>query len=113
MATGKVLGKIDTIRFGIGGYQDACIGVHVNIKVAGGGVSDSKSFWDKNRIEHTSNSKWSEYDRSEKYAEIVSYLSDLMHSAKVDSIDKLKGIPVEAEFEGMDLVSWRVLTEVL
>ena len=33
--------------------------------------------------------------------------------AKVNSIDKLKGIPVEVTFEDNMLKEWRILTEVL
>jgi hypothetical protein len=31
----------------------------------------------------------------------------------VSSIDKLVGVPIEAEFDGMELKNWRILTEVL
>jgi hypothetical protein len=41
------------------------------------------------------------------------FLSKLLKDAKVRSVDKLKGIPVEAIFDGNVLKEWRVLTEVL
>ena len=41
------------------------------------------------------------------------YLSKLLNDAKVDSVDKLKGIPVEVTLEDNTLKEWRVLTEVL
>jgi hypothetical protein len=41
------------------------------------------------------------------------YVSKLLKEAKVDSVDKLKGKPVEVTFEGNTLKSWRILTEVL
>jgi hypothetical protein len=41
-------------------------------------------------------------------------LSKLLKEAKVDSVGKLKDIPVEVTFfEGNILKEWRVLTEVL
>jgi len=41
------------------------------------------------------------------------YLSKLLNDAKVDSVDKLKGIPVEVTLEDNTLKEWRVLIEVL
>jgi hypothetical protein len=41
------------------------------------------------------------------------YISSLLKDAKVDSVDKLKGKPVEVTLDGNQLKSWRILTEVL
>lgn len=109
----KKLGKITSVCFGLGGYQDACIGLNVNFQGEGWGVGFNKTAWDKNLIECTDRCKWSEVDRSEANDDIVRYVSDLLSDAKVSSVDKLKGIPVEVSFEGNTLKSWRVLTEVL
>lgn len=109
----KELGKIGSVKFGIGGYQDCMIGLHVSLEGAGWGVSDTKSAWDSNLIEHTEHCKWTEADRSAQYDGIVRYVSDLLRAAKVSSVDALKGKPVEVTFEGMTLKSWRILTEVL
>jgi hypothetical protein len=62
--------------------------------------------WDKN-------CKWTEADRDKQYAEIMRYLSKLLKEAKVDSVDKLKGVPIEATFDGNMLKEWRILTEVI
>jgi hypothetical protein len=40
-------------------------------------------------------------------------LSKLLKEAKVDSVEKLKGKPVEVTFDGNRLQEWRILTEVL
>jgi len=40
-------------------------------------------------------------------------MENLKKDAKVNSIDKLKGIPVEVTFEDNMLKEWRILTEVL
>lgn len=109
----KQLGKISHVKFGIGGYQDCCLGIFFSFSFDGTGCNSDKSAWDKNRIKHTAHSKWSEDDRSKQYAEIMRYVSDLLSDAKVESVDKLKGVPIEAEFDGMKLVSWRILKEVL
>jgi hypothetical protein len=41
------------------------------------------------------------------------YVSSLLKDAKVNSVDQLKGKPVEVTFDGNMLKSWRILTEVL
>jgi hypothetical protein len=109
----KRLGKLKNVKFGLVGYQDACLGISVNISGSGWGCGDSKSYWDKNLIKCTDNCKWTEKDRANNYADIMIYISELLKDAKVSSIDKLNGIPVEAEFDGMQLKSWRILTEVI
>jgi hypothetical protein len=69
--------------------------------------------WDAEKIECSEHAKWTEKDRDRNYAEIMRFVSKLLDDAKVDSIDKLKGVPVEVTFENRTLKSWRVLTEVL
>lgn len=107
------LGKISKVTFGLGGYQDACIGLHVTLEGAGWGVGTSKDAWDANQIKWSEHCKWTETDRSKQYDEIVRYVSDLLHAAKVEDVESLRGKPVEATFDGMVLSSWRILSEVL
>ncbi len=108
------LGKIKSVTFGHGGYQDACIGLNVTLGGDGGwGVSDGRTAWDANMIDCSDHCEWTEKDRSKQYDEIVRYISDLLAAAKVSSIDQLKGIPIEATFDGNLLKKWRVLTEVV
>ena len=95
----KYLGKIDSVRFGLGGYQDATIGLHLSFIFNGSGISTSISAWDKNMIKHNEYYKWTEEDRSCQYAEIMRKVSDLLNEAKVNDISKLKGIPVEVEIK--------------
>ena len=109
----KILGKLESVKFGIGGYQDAMIGLHVTIDMKGSGVTYTKSAWDCNKVTWDEYCKWTEEDRSKQYDEIMRYLSDLLHKAKVNTVDQLRGIPVEATFEGMTLKEWRILDEVL
>lgn len=107
------LGKIENATFGLGGYHGCMLGLHVTISGGGWGTSMSKSAWDAQRIEWSVRCKWSEEDRSKSYDDIMRYISKLLADAKVDSIDKLNGIPVEVTFENNALESWRILTEVL
>ena len=108
----KELGKIQDIYFGIGGYQDACIGLNITLGGEGWGVGDNKVAWDANMIS-SKGAKWTEQDRDKQYAEIMRYISDLLSQAKVNKVEKLKGIPVEVTFEGNLLKEWRILKEVL
>lgn len=109
----KKLGKIESITFGIGGYQDCMIGLHLTISADGWGVGDSKCAWDAESIPHTVNCKWTEESRDNEYAKIMRYVSKLLKDAKVSDVSKLKGVPVEVVFDGNQLKEWRILTEVL
>lgn len=113
MNTEKRLGKIEAVSFGIGGYQDAMIGLHITLTGEGWGTCTTQSAWDAELIKHTKYCNWTEEERSEQYAEIVRYLSKLFKQAKVKDVQELKGILIEATFEGMSLKEWRVLTEVM
>ena len=109
----KKLGKIESVRFGHGGYQDSCLGLSVTLSASGWGVGDFKGGWDAELIKHSEYSKWSEEDRDKSYSDTMRFLSKLLKEAKVSSVDQLKGIPVEVMFDGMMLKEWRILTEVL
>ena len=109
----KKLGKIESVRFGHGGYQDACIGLSVTLGNGSWGVGDSRANWDAEQIKWSEHSKWTEEDRDGWYAEIMRYVSSLLKDAKVNSVDQLKGKPVEVTLDDNQLKSWRILTEVL
>jgi hypothetical protein len=89
------------------------LGLHVTLGASGWGVGDSRANWDAEQIKWSEHTKWSEEDRDGWYAEIMRYVSSLLKDAKVDSVEKLKGKPVEVTFDGNMLKSWRILTEVL
>jgi hypothetical protein len=109
----KRLGKIESVSFGLGGYQGEMLGLHVTLGNGSWGVGASKCNWDAEQIKWAENTKWSEEDRDGWYSEIMRYVSNLLKDAKVDSVDKLKGKPVEVTFDGTTLKEWRILTEVL
>ena len=48
-----------------------------------------------------------------QFIDTINLISKLLTEAKVNSIDQLKGKPVEVEFEGNTLKGWRILKEVL
>ena len=109
----KRLGKIASVRFGLGGYQDACLGITVTLTDGSWAVGDFKGTWDAESIKRNEYTKWTEEDRSKGYDETMRFISKLLKEAKVDSVDKLKDIPVEVTFDGNLLKEWRILTEVL
>jgi hypothetical protein len=109
----KRLGKIQSVKFGHGGYDDAHIGLSVTLSGGIWGVNDFKGCWDPEIIKHSNYCEWTEKDRSKINDETVRFISKLLKEAKVDSVDKLKNIPIEATFDGNTLKEWRILTEVI
>jgi hypothetical protein len=106
----KELGKIKSASFGWGGYQDVMLGFSVELGGDGWGVCDFWGNWGTERTEYT---KWSEEERLKSLGETVMRLKGVFEDAKVTSVHKLAGIPVEVTFDGNKLESWRVLKEVL
>lgn len=112
----KYLGKIVRAYFGIGGYQEAMIGLFVELSFDKCcGSMQSKCAWSPALIECSTHCKWTEADRDKQFAEIVRYVDKLLNDAKVRSVDKLAGIPIEVTSEGLgsSITEWRILTEVL
>lgn len=109
----KKLGKIESVSFGLGGYQGSMLGLHVTLGDGTWAVNDSRANWDSEQIEWSKHAKWTEAERDMWYSEIMRYVSKLLKESKVDSVDKLKGKPVEVTFDGNQLKEWRILTEVL
>ena len=89
------------------------LGLHVTLGDGSWGVGDSRANWDSEQIKWTEHTQWSESDRDKWFADIMRYVSKLLKDAKVDSVEKLKGKPVEVTFNGNTLKEWRILTEVL
>ena len=108
----KRLGKISSATFGYGGYQDAQFGLSIGIEAPGWGVGDFKGAWSTD-IKVDKHTQWTEEDRSKHFADTMRFLNDLLRKAKVRDVSKLRGIPVEVEFDGTLLKSWRILEEVL
>ena len=110
----KHLGKISSIYFGIGGYQESMLGLHTCFTFDGGSsICTSDASWDYHTVEHNKNTKWTEQSRLDKYAKITCSISELLSKAKVRSVSELRNMPVEITLDGMTLYSWRLLEEVL
>ena len=110
----KKIGKIQNIRLGYGGYQDAQFGLTVDLYSSKEywGVTDFKGFWSTSH-KCDKSCKWSEKDRDESFAKIMRFINQLLTESNKHSLDELKNVPVEVTFDGMTLKSWRILTEVL
>lgn len=110
VSTRTELGRIQKIAFGWGGYQDAMIGVSITLGGKSWGCGDFKGAWG---IERSERCQWTEEDRLRQLGEACMWLKELLTKAKVQTIDQLQDVPIEATFDGNKLVSWRVLEEVL
>lgn len=106
----KRLGKIASVKFGKGGYQDVMFGLTVGFEFGGGDtcVDDSNCHYLPGRP-----GEGKHEERREMFTDRMLAVAAIMETAKVDDIGRLRGIPIEAEFEGNVLQSWRVLTEVI
>ena len=109
----KILMKITHATFGLGGYQETQLGLHLSFSSSSSGVSTSYAYWDYESIECSERCKWSENDRTIALADVLRKLSKLLKDAKVSSVDRLVGVPVEVTLEGNTFSDFRILTEVL
>lgn len=106
----KKLGKINRVKFGSGGYDDAMFGITFELGGQGWGVGD---FWGTWTGDPSPYAKWTKEDQLRIRGETMGKIMDLMQKAKVNDLNKLQGVPVEITFESMTLKSWRILEEVL
>ena len=103
------LGKIRSIEFGRGGYDDAMTGLTISLGGEGWATSDFRGTW-SHRPEYA---EWTEETQIRLWGEAVKFLDELLVKAKVKTLSRLNGIPVEVTFEDQKLVKWRILEEVL
>jgi len=106
----KRLGKIISIKFGL---DENMLGLHLSLGNENWGVKDSNAIWDYERVKRTEYTQWTEEGRTESFIDLMKHISKLLKDAKVNSVDELKGIPIEVTFEGNLMREWRILTEVL
>jgi len=112
MAQQKKLMKIESIKLGYGGYQDAMFGLTVVFAGQDCGCTDFNGFWSQT-TKCTDNSKWDEIDRSSQFDVVMRQIDQLLINAKKRSLNDLINVPVEVVFLDSRLESWRILTEVI
>jgi len=95
--TGKVLGKIRSATFGINDVDM----LGVTFDLAGESWACGEFWGEVPKFINVS------------FGKIALRIRKLLLAAKKDSIEELAGTPIEAEFDGNLLKSWRVLTEVV
>lgn len=110
--TETMLGRIQSISFGFGGYQGAQFGVAVSLELNGGSVSTSDfrgAFPPDDKRDEPNISD----DKRTAISHTALWILSLLVASKKQTIDQLVGVPIEATFDRMRLQSWRILTEVL
>ncbi len=105
----KYIGKIESVKLGSGGYDDAMFGFSFSLYSQGGSCGDFWGTW----TNRPNGAEWTEVQQGEARAASMFRMRDLMKDAKVSDFTALKGKPIEITFENGRLKSWRILTEVL
>lgn len=109
--TEKLIGVIEHVSFGRGGYQDCMLGLNLVFKSGCVGVSAFiNGGW---TLERSAFTKWTEEERSAQQSDMCRKIIKLLEDAKVGDITKLKGKPVRIETDGHALLSWEILTEAI
>jgi hypothetical protein len=106
----KKLGRIDSVRIGFGGYQDAQLGISFTLAGKSWGVGDFWGYWASAPSE---NAKWTTEDQCKSLGETFLRIGSLLKDANCQDVKDLAGVPVEVTLDGNMLKSWRVLTEVI
>lgn len=110
------LGKIDSVKFGLVGYEDSMLGLGLVFSIEGGRYFCNDAvhgLWSYD-LKRSESAKWSEQDRDTSMVEMLKAFNDVLTDAKVKDVTELSNKPVECKFDDNDyLVSWRILTEVL
>lgn len=110
MSERKELGRIKSATFGFGGYQNVQFGVSVDLGGDAWSVRDWRGPW---VIDRSASAEWSEADRVQQMFDACWWLRHILTKAKKSHVDQLPGTPIEVTFDGLKMVSWRVLDEVL
>ncbi|GAB1376836.1 hypothetical protein MASR1M48_16880 [Lactococcus petauri] len=104
----KKLGKIEKVNFGFVPDRTFLMSLNITLSGSGWGCGTCLSY----NISDTC--KWENKGQRGDFAyEFLTKVADILNKAKVDSVDQLKNKPIEASFNGMVLVDWRILEEVL
>lgn len=113
----KSLGKIESVKFGFCGYQDAMFGLQVTLSFSHGNMGSGDSItggWAYGVVDPDEHSKWTEEERTQSMADMCKVVCQIMNDAQVADVNDLVGKPVEVTTKDFnEFESWRILTEVL
>lgn len=105
------LGKIQKVKFGHGGYDDAMIGFSFTLGGESWAVGD---FWGSWRSDPTEHTKWTKASRANLLGDYMMRFNQLLEDSKSHDISELVGIPVRVYFKNFnELDRWEILKEVL
>jgi len=102
-------GKIRSVRFGAGGYDDAMFGFSFDLGGDGWGVGDFWGTWST----RSTGAKWTIEDQNKTFLESLLKVKALLKDAKKNEFSQLVGVPIEVTFNANTLSTWRILTEVI
>ena len=106
-------GKIGSVQFGIGGYQNGFMGLHIGLLYGSFGITDYICGGWSTEFERSVHTKWTETDRDKANADMLRIVNQIMLDAKVRNVADLVGKPVEVIIWENAMISWLILTEVL
>lgn len=103
------LGKIENVYFGMGGYQNAMLGVTFVLST---GNIDFKGYWGS---DPDPDAKWGKEDQINALGNVALEIGNILRNAQVDTLDQLIGMPIEVTYDGVvgPMLNWRILHEVL
>lgn len=104
------LAKIESAKFGYFQDREFLFGLILGFSGQGWSVGCGGRY----TISMSKDCKWkSQEERKEWMEKTMQFTYDIIQQAGVDSVEKLKGIPVEVTLENNAFKSFRILTEVL
>lgn len=108
---GKFLGKIESVKFGRNSDRPFLFGLDITFSLGGGGgcgANFSVNMTKPNQYTH-----FTQEEQDKHLVETMTFIWELLKTAKVNDISQLKNIPVEVEIKGNMFKDFRILTEVL
>ena len=107
----KKIGKILSVRFGMGGYQDAQFGISFTLGGDHWSVSDFVGVW---AGELPNNAHWTEKERMRTLGAMCLNIANQLLVCKKMDVYELINTPVEVTFDSNErLFKWRILKEAL
>ena len=107
---GKYLGKIESVRFGRNSDRPFLFGLDLTFSLSGRGCSANYSV---NMTKPNQYTHFTQEEQDKHLVETMTFIWELLKTAKVNNISQLKNIPVEVEIKGNMFKDFRILTEVL